>query len=329
MARNLQDILQKLIESVNAQKIDKMATESHFNYRCMMETTKPKIKTELQRKAGLLWKSIERQKEIQVGLVRLNKEITLRIFLNRPGDFLESNRYDFSQNMKSFLKTVVTMDSEKLEYFIFRVYDCFMREVNYMEKREAQFSIDILFQVIESLSLEKEAKLSQSDNESLGTESLSKADLDHILSHMRAYNLMSLQFEKIGNIKKSIEFSDRIILKTATLNPTVTVLALDNMFSMILAQNVLAIKYGIRNLLSGWKEEYGFSSQDVARIIPLFPRESSLNDFRSVYTQAMQSLVSQKNENGSKDMDLFLLRSVCNYFTSWLNRVANQLPHAA
>ncbi|MCC5814601.1 MAG: hypothetical protein JJT78_07590 [Leptospira sp.] len=279
----------------------------------------------MQQHSGLLWKSIERQSEVQAGLIRLNKEVTLRILSNRPTEFLEANRFDFSMNMKSFLKTVVTMDPEKLEYFIFRVYDCYMRELQYRENRNHQFSMDILFQVIETLTLERESKGLAEGNLNLGAESLTKADLDNILNHIKAFNLLSAHFQKIGNIKKTIEYTDVIILKTATLNPMVTVTALDNMFSLILAQNVLATKYAIRNLLSGWMEEYGFSKEQVCRIIPLFPQESSLNDFRTIYSKAMQSLVSDKSENETKDMDLFILRTVCNYFTSWLNRVASQM----
>lgn len=277
-----------------------------------------------QRKAGLLWKSMERQEEVQSGLVRLNKEVTLRILTNKPEDYLNADRYTFTQNTKDFLKTVVTMNQEKREYFIFRIYDSYRREINYMENRNEQFSMDILFQVIETLTIEKQSKATKTGYLNLGSESLTKADIEMILNHIRAFNFMAVQFEKIGNIKKAIEYTDRIILRSAILNPNVTVQAMDNMFSLILAQNLLAIKYGVNNLLSGWMGEYGFSKEEAVRIIPLFPKDSSLNDFRSIYSKAMQTLVSQSKNSESKESDLFMLRTICNYFTSWLNRVATQ-----
>ncbi|MCG9873641.1 MAG: hypothetical protein MH321_02515 [Leptospiraceae bacterium] len=280
-------------------------------------------------KAGLLWKSIERQAEVQLGLVRLNKDVTLRILNNKPNEFLEANRFDFTKNMKEFMKTVVTMDSEKLEYFIFRVYDCYLRELNFINERNSQFSIDILFQVIETLTVEKESIQSVEGYFSASNqESISRADMENILNHMKAYNFMSIQFKKINNLKRCVELSDQIILKAATLNPMVSILSLDNMYSLILAQNILSSKYGIRNLLSGWMEEYGFTEEQAIRILPLFPSDSSLNEFRSVYTKAIQTL-GQKVDPINKDMDLFMMRSICNYFTSWLNRVANQLPAVA
>ncbi|WCL49429.1 LIC_13029 family protein [Leptospira sp. GIMC2001] len=284
----------------------------------------------LNSKAGLLWKSIERQSEVQTGLVRLNKEVTLRILINKPQEFLEANRFDFTKNMKLFMKTVVTMDSEKLEYFIFRLYDCYLRELQYIENRNNQFSIDILFQVIETLTIEKDSLQSvQGYFEAANSDSLTRSDMENILHHMKAFNLMAAQFQRLGNLKKAIELTDQIILKIATLNPMVTVMALDNMFSLILAQNILATKYALRNLLSGWMEEYGFSKDQAARILPLFPNDSSLNEFRSVYTKAMQSLMNMEDATANKEMDLFMLRTICNYFTSWLNRVANQLPAVA
>lgn len=280
-------------------------------------------------KAGLLWKSIERQAEVQLGLVRLNKDVTLRILNNKPNEFLEANRFDFTKNMKEFMKTVVTMDSEKLEYFIFRVYDCYLRELNFINERNSQFSIDILFQVIETLTVEKESIQSvEGYFSSSNQESISRADMENILNHMKAYNFMSIQFKKINNLKRCVELSDQIILKAATLNPMVSILSLDNMYSLILAQNILSSKYGIRNLLSGWMEEYGFTEEQAIRILPLFPSDCSLNEFRSVYTKAIQAL-GQKVDPINKDMDLFMMRSICNYFTSWLNRVANQLPAVA
>lgn len=286
-------------------------------------------KNPLNQKAGLLWKSIERQIEVQTGLVRLNKEVTLRTLINRPAEFLEANRFDFTVNLKGFLRTVVTMEPEKQEYFIFRVYDCYLRELRYSEDRNSQFSIDILFQVIETLTVEK--NLNQTLEKYMDgspSDALTKADLDAIMHHIKAFNLMNYQFAKIGNIRKAIEMTDQIILKIATVSPMVTVLALDSMFSLILAQNILSLKYGVQNLMTGWMNEYGFSREDAIRILPLFPENSSLNDFRTIYSQAMQVLVESK-ESENKEMDLFMLRTVCNYFTSWLNRVANQLPTAA
>lgn len=298
----------------------------NFKARCMVKNVKKGTNFS---KAGLLWKSIERQPEVQLGLVRLSKDVTLRILNNKPNEFLEANRFDFSKNMKEFMKTVVTMDAEKLEYFIFRLYDCYLRELKFINEKSSQFSIDILFQVIETLTVEKDSIASvEGYFSSSNPESISRADMENILNHMKAYNFMSVQFKKINNIKRCVEISDQIILKAATLNPMVSILSLDNMYSLILAQNILSSKYGIRNLLSGWMDEYGFTQEQAARILPLFPNNSSLNEFRSVYTKAIQAL-GQKADPENKDMDLFMMRSICNYFTSWLNRVANQLPAVA
>ena len=99
--------------------------------------------------AELLWKSIARQPEFQAGAFRLNADITIRTFKNQSNKFLTSERFDFIIAMKELLKPIADLENEKIEYLIFRTYECYMKELAYNDGTDSRFSIDIVFQFIE------------------------------------------------------------------------------------------------------------------------------------------------------------------------------------
>jgi hypothetical protein len=281
-------------------------------------------------RAHLLWRTFNRYKEMQEGLVRLNKETTIRTFKNQPDLYLSFDTDKFVKNIAPSISGAIVADKDRMNRFLMRVHESYKKEIYYSENRKEQFSMDILFQVIETLYMEVGVSQAEKEVMNLGGQksSVTKQDLEQIMSYLRAYNKMSARFISCGSMKKAIELSDQIISTSAIENPEIPILALDSMFNLITAQFVLAQKYQCKQLLAGWKKEYGFDESQEARIQNLLPPNTSLLEFRAVYAKAIQTLKNQKRDIES-EMDLFLLRTVSNYYTSWINQVANQISKSA
>ncbi|BDA78164.1 hypothetical protein LPTSP3_g10940 [Leptospira kobayashii] len=272
--------------------------------------------------ATLLWKAISRQNEFQAGNLRLNPEITIRTFKNQAKRYLQSERYEFTVAMKELLKPIATLDNEKVEYLIFRIYESFYRELHYWEDPRSRFSIDIVFQFIEFLCTEgpKEDLATVLQRET----SLNKKEVESIITHIKVFNKLGAYFTKSPSLKKTIENGEPILTTIAAAHTEVTWLALESMFYLLVAQHALASKYSCESLLRGWMTEYGFDENQYAVVANYFPPGTSLHDFRGNYTSALRTLHGLANKE-KPDYDLLLLRSIGNYFSSWIVRVAHQM----
>ncbi|WCL49588.1 LIC_13029 family protein [Leptospira sp. GIMC2001] len=281
-------------------------------------------------KAHLLWRTFNRFKEAREGLLRLNKETSIRTFKNQPDLYFTMDTDKFIKNIAPLFSGSLITDKDKTYRFLQKFHESYRKEIYYSSNRKEHFSMDILFQVIETLFMEVGANKAESAVMNLSDQksSITRQDLEQIMSYLKAYNKMSARFQASGNMKKAIELSDEIITSGAMEHPDIPILALDSMFNLITAQFILAQKYQCKQLLSAWRKEYGFDEVQEARIAKLLPPNTSLLDFRNNYARAIQTLQSQKEEMES-EMDLFLLRTVSNYYTSWINQVANQISKSA
>ncbi|MDF3821670.1 hypothetical protein P3G55_17330 [Leptospira sp. 96542] len=269
----------------------------------------------------LLWRSIARQPEYMAGAFRLNQDITLRTFKNQEAKFLHSERFDFILAMKALLKPVTDLDSERMEYLIFRIFEAYTRELKYTSDPETRFSMDVLFQFIEFLCVDhpKEDVGSFLQKET----SLTKEEVDTILVCIKVFNKLGSYFRKSPNLKKTIENGEPILQSLAAHHPTIPWLALESMFYLLVAQNALASKYSCDSLLKGWMKEYGFDENQYVTVANYFPPGTTLHEFHGKYTSAIRSLNSGKSKDHT--MDLLLLRSIGNYFSSLLVKVAHQM----
>lgn len=273
-------------------------------------------------RAELLWKSIARQPEYRDGLLKLNGDLSIRTFKNQPQKYLESDRFEFVLELKGLLKPLSALNAEKLEYLIFRIFETYQNELLYEKGEHSKFSIDIVFQLIEFFYSNGPkadiAKILQKET------SLEKKDVDSILSHIKVFNKLGTFIAKSPNLKKTIESSDSILTEVAALHMEITWLALESMFFLLVAQQALSQKYSCESLLKGWRVEYGFDEIQYARMMQYFPPNSSLMDFRGKYVFAIQSLHSTSKVE-KEEFDLLLLRSIANYFSSWIAKVAKQM----
>lgn len=280
-------------------------------------------------KAYLLWRTMNRFKEVREGLIHLNKEMSIRMFKNNPDGFLSLDPEKFIKNCLSLLGNQVTPEKEKtIKALIAKIFDSFRKEIVYITNRKEQFSMDILFSVIETVIMEAGSSKAESAVLELQNQksSITKQDLEQILDYLKAYNKMQARYLACGNIKKAIESSDDIISITASEHLQIPILALDIMFNLITAQYVLSQKYTCKDLILGWKKEYGFGEEETKKIVTLFPPQSSLMDFRNLYTNAIKTIQNRiQSGDPTAEMDLFVLRTLSNYYTSWINQIANQI----
>ncbi len=274
--------------------------------------------------AVLLWKSLVRQTEFQAGALRLNQDITIRTFKNQSLRYLTSERFEFTVAMKELLKPIATLENEKVEYLIFRIYECYQKELSYISNTNSRFSIDIVFQFIEFLCTDGKK---EDIEKVLQTEtSLTKKEVESITLHIKAFNKLGAYFNKSSSLKKTIENGEQILSAIASAYPDITWLALEAMFYLLIAQYALATKYSCESLLRGWMNEYGFDENQYVVVANFFPPGTSLLDFRGNYTNAIRSLHGM-NANNKPEYDLLLLRSIGNYFSSWIVKVAHQMEN--
>ncbi len=272
--------------------------------------------------AVLLWKSVARQPEFQEGFLRLNQETTIRTFKNQKARFLQSERFEFTIAMKELFRPNSTVENEQLEYLIFRVYENYKNELYYISKKDARFSIDIVFQFIEFLY--SDGKREEMEALLMKETSLEKKEVDSIIQNIKAFNSLGTYFQKSSTLKKTIEKGEQILLVMAKNFPSVPWLALESMFYLLVAQYALASKYSCESLLRGWMKEYGFDENQYVVVANFFPPGTSLLEFRGKYTNAIRSL-HDASANVRPEYDLLLLRSIGNYFSSWIVRVAHQM----
>ncbi|MCE9501282.1 MAG: hypothetical protein K8R21_12415 [Leptospira sp.] len=266
----------------------------------------------------LFWKVLVRQPEIVSGELSANREMTIRMVQNHPEVFFSRDRSAFVANVKSLLKNSRNLNPETLESFTLRVFESLSKEFDYLNNRSGRFSIDILFQVIEILCL-------QNNPEEAGAKMnlrLPDFGLEVMLPYIKAYVQISSKLSALNTIKNASAQIEEIIFEVSVKFPDIQILALESMVRIFIAQLVLSEKYHCDNLLNAWMNEYGFSDSEMQRILKYIPLTTPIKDFRVQYVQGIKSSKVSNDSNS----DVMLLRTLSNYFTSWVMRTSELIP---
>ncbi len=259
----------------------------------------------------LLYRVLYRTEEVQQGTVKVLKEMLLRTHANHPDLFPILDRTQFTKDMIDLYKTSSSLIPEKLELFFNAVHISFQSEILYLVGKSVQFSFDIIFVVIETILNE----MNLPENE----RTVNMKDRETILKNFRAYNDLSKIFNKIGNTKVVIDKKDDIITEISILHKDIAIISIESMFRHILAQLLLSKKYNCGNLIEKWAQEYGMED-NIPSMKRVIPEKTTLIEFRLQFTNAVKIL---KEEN---EMDLMFLRTLANYYSSWVTQVSEQIP---
>lgn len=276
-------------------------------------------------RALMLWRVLARQPEVRSGMVRVHRDPFLRSILNDPQSGLAGDERVFRARLKQLLFGASPDAPVHQDTLTLRVYIQLEKELSYAEGRRDQFSFDIMFQTIELLSLGKTAQEAEHRIRSIGMredDPLATLDRDRLLLYFRVYNFAADRIQKAGSIRTIVEKREQIVDDTAHAFPETPLSAIDSMFRYCLAQILLSRKFICGQLIQLWAEEYGFDDDAILRVKRFIPEQCSLLEFRARYARGIQAMRS----GGAEDLDIFYLRTLANYFTSWVMNVSEKLP---
>ncbi|EPG73395.1 hypothetical protein LEP1GSC058_2531 [Leptospira fainei serovar Hurstbridge str. BUT 6] len=260
----------------------------------------------------LLYRVLFRSEEAGTGAIKIVKEPFIRTHSNHPEQFPILDRTKFVRDMISYFKASTVLPPEKLESFFIGIHAAFQSEIRYLLGKTTQFTFDIMFQVIESILQEM--------NHPEDQRTVDVKDREIILKHFRAYNDLSKVFNKMGTSKAVIDKKDEIITDISIAHKDITIISIENMFRNILAQILLSRKYNCGTLIDKWSNEYGFGPEQAHSMRTYISEAATLTDFRTQYANALRAI---KPEN---EMDLMFLRTLSNYYSSWVTQVSEQIP---
>lgn len=285
----------------------------------------------IQERGVLLWRVIMRQPEAHSGLVRIFRDPFLRAYGRMTESMSGTNVLLDTKRTADLLNMCGRHGVESVDVFAGRVAIAYQHELNYRECRKDQFSVDILFHVIELLSIDKsenQAADTIRNMQSAGKELFTSLDKETFVHHLKAYNGLTNLIRQSATLKSAVDKRDHIIQEAAAQHASVTLHALDAMFRNIIAQALLSKKYRCDTLIVEWIQEYGFDAEQMVRISRYIPYDSDFTQFRSLYARAMQSLRGESRNADLFQSDMFLLRTLANFYTSWVMKVSAQLTFA-
>ncbi|TGK07834.1 hypothetical protein EHO59_06975 [Leptospira semungkisensis] len=260
----------------------------------------------------LLYRVLFRSEEVRGGSVKVVKETFIRTHSNHPELFPILDRAKFVRDMLSVFKTSSVLGIDKLEPFFAGIHAAFQSEIRYLLGKSTQFTFDIMFQVIESILQE----MSHPEDQ----RTVDVKDREIILKHFKAYNDLSKFFNKMGTSKAVIDKKDEIITEISIAHKEITIVSIENMFRNILAQILLSRKYNCGNLIDKWSTEYGFGPEQAQAMRVHIQQTATLTDFRTQYANALRAIGTEN------EMDLMFLRTLSNYYASWVTQVSEQIP---
>ncbi len=280
----------------------------------------------IRNEASLFWKILLRQPEIGEGSVQLLKDTFLKNFETSFSSLENSDDPSFKESFHKLLLSAGRFRIVDIKDFVNRVVLSYQKEQMYRKDRRNHFSLDILFQTIDFLSAGKSEDVAEQNLASKQDDGLSPQERENLIINYRAYNAMNAKILAIGNLKDALFKKDNIVSEVALLHKDLTITALEFMFRNIVAQQLLSKKYNCDTLINEWGKEYNFDEDMKIRILSYISADTPLLKFRPKYAQAIQAI---KNTDFSKsnvlDSDLFLLRSLANFYTSWIMQVSEMI----
>ncbi len=280
----------------------------------------------VRNEANLYWKIVLRQPEVGEGTIQLLKDTFLKNFEANYSGFDVSNEESFLAATHNLLQSAGRFRILDVKSFEQRVAKAYQKEQAYRNNRRSHFSLDILFQTIDLLSANKQDEAAEQNMASKDDAGLSAQERENLILNFRAYNAMNAKILGIGNLKEALLKKDTLVSDVALIHKDITITALEFMFRNIIAQQLLSKKYNCDTLIAEWSKEYNFEEELKTRVLFYISGDTPLLKFRPKYAQAIQSI---NNTDVSKsdvlDSDLFLLRSLANFYTSWIMQVSEMI----
>lgn len=278
----------------------------------------------------LLWRILQCQSEVRNGDVKILKNPFLRTFKENEQEFSE-----LSENLIKNIRELLTKTSrhrlQNFTSFIMKVSSQYRKELINIQSPGRQLSFDILYQIIQLLSLNPDEQTAESVIRRMGKHeplcSLNDVDRELVFRNYRVYLFLSKRILKYKSLRSALEDRDQLLFEASQRHKEVMVYFIESMFRTFIGQILLSRKFKCDTLIVEWLREYGFEPDHMVRVAGYIPYDCSFLHFRFKYREAIKSL-NQYKPSGKEpeDSDVYLLRSLSNFYTSWLSKTSVQIP---
>ena len=279
----------------------------------------------------ILWRVLQCRPEVRYGRLKVLKGPFLAAVRQEPEQFTDTHT-ELVRNVKSLLeRTGRSRLNESLSKVAIDIASAYRRECIALRETHFGISFDFLYQTVQLLSLntsreEAERTILQMGRSQKGT-CLSETDRGRLIRSFRAYVALARRLRTMRSMRIAVEKQDAVISEVHQLDPAVSVVFLDRAYRSLIAQVVLSKKFRCDTLLVEWLREYDLEPDHLIRMAQYIPYETEFWQFRKSYRDAIRSLKDYLPAGtGPFDSDLFLLRSLGNFYTSWIMQTSRQIP---
>ncbi len=278
----------------------------------------------------LIWRILTAREEVRDGRIQLLKQPVIQYIRENEADFSEYNRA-LAGHIKELIEKTGRVREKNLAPVAVGVASVYRKEM--LSLNEGQIAFDILYQTIQLLALNPTRENAERTILGMGRHYdgsiLSEQDRGRIFRCFRAYVQMAREFASLRSMRSALEVQDRIITDVHRAHPEVSLIFLDRVYRGLVAQVLLSRKFKCDTLLVEWLKEYGLEPDHMVRVSRYIPYDTGFWTFRKNYTQAIRNLKEYRPESDNPlDSDLFLLRSLAIFYTSWIVQTSQQLPAA-
>ncbi len=280
----------------------------------------------------LLWRIVQARQEVQDGRLQVLKKTFLAHIRDSEDDFTEYNP-SLVGNIKKLLESAGRTRVDQLARVALEVASAYRKEIMSVGDTAGQISFDILFQTIQILALNPTRESAEQTIMQMGRRAhhtaLSEQDRGRLMRSFRAYIYLARRLARMRNMRAALESQDEIIVNAYRDHPEVSLIFLDRAYRSLVAQVILSKKFKCDTLLVEWLKEYGLGPEHMMRVAQYIPFETGFWKFRASYRDAVRSLRDYTPDSGEPlDSDLFLLRSLGIFYTSWIMQTSRQIPAA-
>ncbi|MEQ9364197.1 MAG: hypothetical protein RIF32_08145 [Leptospirales bacterium] len=279
----------------------------------------------------LLWRILQCRPEVQDGRLKLLKNPFRNAIRQNPADFTENNTA-LVGNLRTLIeRTGRSRLNEGLAKVAIDIASAYRKECVAIKETHFGISFDFLYQTVQLLSLntsreEAERTILQMGRAQKGS-SLSETDRGRLVRSFRAYVALAGRLKAMRTMRTAVEKQDEVIGAVYAIDPAVSIVFLDRAYRSLIAQVILSKKFRCDTLLVEWLREYDLEPDHLVRMSQYIPYETEFWQFRKSYRDAIRSLKDYlPASNEPLDSDVFLLRSLGNFYTSWIMQTSHQIP---
>lgn len=279
----------------------------------------------------LLWRILQCRPEVREGQLKLLKNPFRNEIRKNPADFAEANTA-LVGNLKALIeRTGRSRMNASLAKIAIEVASAYRRECIAANETHFGISFDFLYQTVQLLSLntsreDAERTILRMGRANSGT-SLSETDRGRLIRSFRAYVALARRLRGMRTMRTAVEMQDDVIAEVFALDSAVSIVFLDQAYRSLIAQVILSKKFRCDTLLVEWLREYDLEPDHLVRMSQYIPYETEFWQFRKSYRDAIRSLKDYlPTSKEPLDSDVFLLRSLGNFYTSWIMQTSRQIP---